>query len=121
MSTIERYESSKKIERSAATPILMEHQTGTNVSKCTYTYLPGEFHSMLLRRIRLQCLPLDVVEEVWTATKEFMVRKFPDLVVCRSTLCPWGLTVYKVSDQIRNTDEWNKPTLLILWNPYMFS
>ena len=63
-----------------------------------YTYLPWEFHSMLQGRIRLKRLPLDIVEEVWTATKKFVMRKFPDLGVRRCALCAWGLMKDKVSE-----------------------
>jgi hypothetical protein len=64
-----------------------------------YTHLAWEFHPMLQCRIRLKRLSLDFIEEVWTTSKEFMVREFPNLSIRGCPLCAWGLTEYEVSDR----------------------
>ena len=50
----------------------------TNSSK---TYLAWKLNTMLDTRIGFQRLPLDLIQQIGTTTKELVMRKFPSLCV----------------------------------------
>ena len=83
--------------------------------------LTGELDAVLDRRVGLQRLTLDLLEEVWSSAKELVVRELPGLHVRRGALGAGRL--FGIKSQYVNEDKVRRLALtrLILWNPYMFS
>lgn len=83
-------------------------------------HLARKFDAMFDRWIRFQGFALDLVQQIRSSAKEFVVGEFPSLRVCRGTLCSWCLGVHHDEDSETGGKTMQR-TRLILWKPYMFN